>query len=253
MGPKILFYDVETAPSLGWFYDRYKENAIIDVKADWYVLSFAYKWAGQKKVTFRGLPDYRGYKTDPENDKALMRDIWGLLDEADIVVAHNGDRFDLRKCNARFVVHGLPPPSPYRSVDTLKLARKHFKFDSNRLDALGGYLKVGRKLPHNGAATWLGCMQGDPRAWKTMGRYNIRDVELLESVYYKLRPWATTHPALTYYTGKLADCPKCESANVEHRGWNSNRTGRKKRMVCRDCGGWFCGPQERRNGPKARA
>lgn len=253
MQPKILFFDIETAPSLGWFYDRYKEGNIIDTKTDWYVLSFSYKWMGSKRPTVCSLPDYPIYKRDRENDKSLMADLWSVLDQADIVIAHNGDRFDIRKANARFIAHGLKPPAPYRTIDTLKIARRFFKFDSNRLDHLGGYLKVGRKMVHTGAALWFACMQGDERAWRLMRRYNARDVELLEAVYDKLRPWASNHPALTYYTGKLMDCPSCQSSNVQHRGWNMNRTGRKKRMTCRDCGAWFSGSQEKRDGTRAAA
>src|SRR6516164_8969462 len=119
---KILFLDIETAPSLGWVWGKWEQN-VIDFKRDWYVLSFAYKWAGDKKVTAKGLNDYKGYQKDRENDKALLADIWELLDETDIVVAHNGDKFDLPKINTRLLQHKNVPPSPYKTVDTLKIAR----------------------------------------------------------------------------------------------------------------------------------
>lgn len=243
--PRICLFDIETAPSLGWFFDLWKEGNIIDTKQDWYVLSFAYKWLGEKKTTVHALPDYGLYKRNRENDKTLLKDLWGILDEADVVVAHNGDRFDIRKANARFLAHGFKPPSPYKTVDTLKVARRHFKFDSNKLNDLGRYLKVGRKLPHTGSHLWFGCMHGDSRAWRLMRRYNARDVDLLEQVYLKIRPWATNHPSLTWHTRKHEDCPVCQSNDTIYRGWNLNRTGRKRRINCRDCGYWFSGPHER--------
>lgn len=234
--PRILLFDTENAPNLGYVWGKWEQN-VIDFRQNWYFLSFAYRWLGEKKTTVCALPDYPRYDAAKECDKALVKDLWRVLDEADICVAHNGDRFDLRKANARFVVHGLPPPSPHKSVDTLKLARKHFQFDSNKLDDLGQYLGVGRKLPNTGKHLWFGCMQGDPKAWGVMRRYNAQDVELLERIYLKLRPWASNHPNLSFYTG--CGCPVCQSKRLEKSGWNYARTGKRQRMLCLGCGHRF--------------
>src|SRR6267154_4517069 len=105
---KILFLDIETAPSLGWVWAKWQTN-VIDFKSDWYVLSYAYKWAHEAVVHAVRLVDYPSYSRRPENDKALMKDLWKLIDEADIIIAHNGDEFDLPKINTRFLTHGLKP------------------------------------------------------------------------------------------------------------------------------------------------
>lgn len=204
------------------------------------MLSFAYKWQGDKRVTTKALPDYQNFKKDKEDDSALIADAWKLLDEADIVVAHNGDRFDLKKCNARFIHRGLNPPSPYKTIDTLKLAKRHFAFSSNRLNDLGAYLGLGRKLPHTGFHLWKGCMSGDKTSWPLMRRYNARDVELLEKLYLRLRPWATSHPNLNSYHDREA-CPTCESVDVQHRGIAVTTKLRYERLCCRACGHWFKG------------
>src|SRR5690606_21341820 len=101
-------------------------------------------------------------KTDDTN---LIRDLWKLFDEADILIAHNGDAFDKKKANTRFWAAGLKPPSDYKTIDTLKAARRVFKLDSNRLDAIGEFLRIGGKLPTTGWATWRACIDGDPKAW----------------------------------------------------------------------------------------
>src|ERR1700676_4819995 len=175
---KILYLDIETAPSLGWVWAKWQTN-VIDFKSDWYILSVAWKWAHENEVHVLGLDDFPGYKRRHEDDKALLKKIWKLLDEADIVIAHNGDGFDLPKINTRFLTHKLNSPTPYKTVDTLKIARKVFMFDSNKLDDLGRYLGVGRKLPHTGFNLWKGCMSGDLESWETMKQYNAHDVELL--------------------------------------------------------------------------
>jgi hypothetical protein len=237
--PRVLLLDIETAPSLGWVWQKW-ETDVIEFKKQWFVLCFAYKWLDEKKIRVRALPDCPGYNKNKECDKHLMQGLWELLDAADVVVAHNGDRFDLRKSNARFVAHGLIPPSPYKSVDTLKIARKYFKFDSNKLDDLGQYLGVGRKLAHTGARLWFGCMNGERKAWALMKRYNATDVALLERVYLKLRPWATTHPNLTFYNQRH-QCPVCLSSHVKDAGFHYLRTGKRQRARCleRKCGHRF--------------
>jgi uncharacterized protein YprB with RNaseH-like and TPR domain len=234
---KVLFVDIETAPSLGWIWGKWQQN-VIDFKRDWYMLSFAYKWSTDKKVTTRGLIDFPlRFNADLEDDSALVQELWQVLDGADIVIAHNGDSFDLPKINTRFLVHGLRPPSPYKTVDTLKIARKVFAFDSNKLDDLGHYLNIGRKLPHTGFHLWKGCMSGDPIAWAKMKKYNGHDVELLEKAYYKMQAWAPQHP--TVNQGKKENCPRCGSDKVQRRGFSFTALSKKQRMQCTSCCGWF--------------
>jgi hypothetical protein len=235
---KILFLDIETAPSLGWVWGKWEQN-VIDFKSDWYMLSFAYKWAGDMKVIAVGLDNAPRYKPGSENDKWLSKQVWNLINEADIIVAHNGDAFDLTKINTRLLIHGFTPPAPYKTVDTLKIARKVFRFDSNKLDDLGHYLDIGRKLPHTGFHLWKGCMVGDKESWAKMKEYNAHDVELLEQLYYKLREWAPGHPNVNQ--GRPDNCPRCGSDNVERRGFSYTALRRKQRYRCRACSGWFEG------------
>jgi len=237
--PKIALIDIETAPIAGLTWQIYDTN-LIHVIEPTFMLCFAYKWLGEQKVHTKALCDYPNYAKNKKSDKALVTDLWDVLDRADIVVAHNGDSFDIKKTNARFVVHGLSPPTPYKTVDTLKIARANFKFDSNKLDNIGSYLDVGRKLPHTGKHLWLGCMNGDPASWRVMRRYNAQDVRLLESVYEKLKPWAKSHPVLTAIAPrKTTACPTCLSTNVQRRGWNIARVKKTPRFQCQGCGAWF--------------
>lgn len=207
------------------------------VERDTFILCFAYKWAHEKKTRCLSLPDYPLYKKNKLSDKALAADIWTLLDEADYVIAHNGDRFDIPRINSCLAVHGHKRPSPYKSIDTIKMARRVFKFDSARLDNLGRYLGEGRKIPNTGAALWRGCVNGDMKSWRTMAKYNVQDVVLLERVYHRLKAWSPTHPDLSPEGG----CPTCMSHSVQARGFVVSRTNRKQRFHCQDCGAWFLG------------
>jgi hypothetical protein len=238
-GPRIAFIDIETAPMIIAAWTPYEANAVW-VERDTFILSFAVKWADRKTVKTYALPDYPGYRKDKCNDKRLAADLWNTLTAADIIIAHNGDAFDLKKINSRLAVHGFTPPAPSKSIDTLKDARRNFKFDSNKLDNLGRYLGVGRKLPHTGGHLWRKCIEGHMPAWRLMRRYNAQDVRLLESVYYKLRPWSKTHPDLRVYSG-AEGCPKCLSTHVQRRGEAVAKSRKYQRFQCMECSTWFPG------------
>ncbi len=224
--------------------DRKYEADIIEFISLPFILSYAYKWLDEKKIHVRALPDFAGYSKNRECDKALLASLYALIDTADIVCAHNGDKFDLRFSNTRALIAGLLPPDPYKSIDTLKIARKHFKFPSNKLDDLGQFLGVGRKLPHTGKDLWLRCMGGhypgewphDPKAWGLMCRYNVTDVALLERVFIKMRPFTTTHPNLSFYSRDFNACPVCQSKHAKHTGWHYYKLGKRQRNTCLDCG-----------------
>jgi DNA polymerase elongation subunit (family B) len=235
MTPKVVLFDIENAPSLGWFYDLWKEGNIVGTEAEQYFLSFAYKRLGERKVHSFALPDFKGYKPGSEDDEQLVRALWKIFDEADILIAHNGDAFDVKKANARFAYYNLKPPSPYKTVDTLKVARRYFKFTSNKLDELANYLGYGRKLAHTGFHLWKGCMTGDPKSWKHMVAYNKQDVVLLEKIYKHFLPWMTNHPS---FIDKLTDCPNCNSTHLQRRGEGFNKLGKYQRVQCMDCGAW---------------
>ena len=138
---KIAYLDLETAPNLGYVWGKWEQD-VIDFKKNWYLLSYAVKWNSGPIIT-KTIADYPLFKRDKENDRDLVKDLHKVFCEADIIICHNTD-FDTKKAHARFIQHRLGPPSPYNPLCTLKAARKHFRFDSNRLVDLGQYLGVGR-------------------------------------------------------------------------------------------------------------
>ena len=240
---KILLMDIETAPSKGYYFDLWKEGNILWEESEWYMLSFSYKWLDKKSTYVKALPDYSIYPRNKTEDYYLTEDLWKLLDEADMVIGHNGDKFDIRKANARFIKHGFKAPTPYKTIDTLKIARKYFKFDSNRLDALGEYLGLGRKEKTGGIQLWKDCMEGKMKAWNMMKKYNKQDVILLENVYLELRPWMHNHPNVNIVDDDEKLCPACGSDHLQKRGFEITNSGLTKyqRYQCQDCAKWSKG------------
>ena len=233
--PKILFFDIETAPNLAWVWGKWEQN-VIEFDSHWYIIGFSAKWMDGKQIT-KGLIDYPGYGRNKDDDSRIVKDIWKLFDEADIIVAHNGDQFDVKKCNARFSYHSMKPPSPYNTVDTKKVAKKYFNFVSNSLNDLGDFLKLGRKLQTGGFELWKGCMLGNKNSWRLMKKYNAQDVLLLEKVYYHFLPWMKSHPNYgIFIEGEV--CPKCGSDKLNSRGLARTISQIYRRAQCRGCGGW---------------
>lgn len=233
---RVLLLDIETSPNIGYTWGSF-ETDVIEIIRPWQLLSFAYKWLG-KKTRCVALCDKKGYKPGCD-DKAILQDLWDVLNEADVVVAQNGDEFDIKKINTRFIKFKMSPPSPYKTVDTLKIARSRFAFNSNRLNDLGQFLGCGEKMKHQGFGLWKGCMEGDRKAWAIMKAYNIKDVDLLEKLYIQMRPWANNHPNVA--VSEYHQCPKCGSGNVHARGKTLTKNSVFHKYQCQSCGSWSKG------------
>ena len=187
--------------------------------------------------------DFKDFKPGSQDDKKVMKVLWKLLDDADIVVAHNGKKFDRKKVNTRFMMHGMPPPSPYKMVDTLLIARAHFAFTSNKLNDLAVFLKLGKKVATGGFELWKACLRGEMRAWHKMIRYCRKDVTLLQKVYLKLRAWDNKHPNVGLFVDSIDPlCPKCGS-KVRKEGFAYTNISKFQRYQCKNklCNGWSRG------------
>lgn len=245
--PRILVLDIETTPLELYAWGIWDVNASLEqIKTDWSIMSFSAKWLGEKKVIYMDTGG-RG-KRFVRNDKKLMKPLRDLLDEADIVVAQNGKKFDMRKINARLIAHGFPPPSPYRVVDTMLVARKYFAFTSQKLaytsEILAPLQKKDEHPEYPGFKLWLACLNDEPGAWVVLKRYNAKDILATEQVYLLTRAWDTSHPNLgTFSSAENHQCPHCGSANVIGRnGWREvKQQGVYKRYQCKDCHGWSRG------------
>lgn len=231
--PRILFYDLETFPNLGYTWGKYEQNVLKIVK-HWEIASFAYKWRGGaiECVSQRNM-----------SEKQVVKKLHALIDAADISIAHNGDAFDIKKARAKFAQFNLNPTTLNRTVDTKKIAKSQFGFTSNSLNDLGEFLGLGRKLQTGGFDLWLDCMQGAKPAWSLMEKYNRQDVALLERVYNKLKSWVPNHPNIALLMGHEG-CPNCGSQNVQSRGFRVTAKTKQHRFYCNDCGAWYIGRKD---------
>ncbi len=233
---KILFLDLETMAGEGYFWNPKWETNIIEIIEYMNIISFSAKWLDGKHIT-KGLPDYKGYKANSRDDKKLVQELWKLMDEADIIVAQNGKKYDFKVANVRFLYHGLTPPSPYRVVDPKVEAKKYLYLPSYSLNDICDYFGIGHKVEHEGWKLWKKCYAADKKAWARMLKYNRFDVILMHELYLKLLPFMTSHPSLGMFTDKLV-CPKCGSDRIQSRGTIKLITTEYRRVYCTNCGGW---------------
>lgn len=231
----VLLYDVETAPIVGTVWGKYEQNLVWSIQ-DWYILGFSYRWHGKKmKTQSVFLPDFKLYKKDPTSDLEVVKKLHELFSEAEVVVAHNGNSFDQKKAQGRMILHGFDPPTPYQQVDTKLVARRYFSFTSNKLDDLGEYFGFGKKLKTD-ADLWRKCMAGDMKAWKYMRTYCDRDVELLEKIYNKMKPWDMQHPNMANLLDRPDSCRVCgKNVGFISSGFKYTKTGQYRRYQCKNC------------------
>lgn len=239
IGPKILILDIETTPEISFTWGRWKQyisqEQIIEHP---YVLTWAVRWLHSGETISRKLTDYRSFQSDIRDDKELISELWQLMMEADFIVAHNGDKFDIPWILSRAIKHGLAPLNPTKFIDTLKFAKKHLRLPSNALKSICAYYGLRPKLDNEGFPLWRACMDGDESAFERMEVYNIGDLDSLEDVYLLFRPYMRNHPnAGLYFKDSISRCNRCGSGNLSeeealyHTNLNSFGTVR-----CNDCG-----------------
>lgn len=241
--PKIIAFDFETSPAKGYFFGSIWETNIIEVIEYEQILCVAWMEHGSTKVHVMGQDDFPGYKPGKLNDKELVKFFRPIIADADIVTAHNGDRFDLTVFNTRLLAHGLDPIPPVKSLDTKKIAKNRFHLPSNKLDDIMHFLGLGGKLSTT-KDLWMGCERGIEKDWRYMKRYCAHDVRLQDQLLGIILPFTKQIHNFNAITGETRLCPNptCGSSKVQKRGFLPTATCRYQRYQCQDCGTWSSSP-----------
>ena len=232
--PKILLLDIETLPIVAYTWGLYKQNLSYEnIIKDWCCLSWSAKWLFDDDVLGGVLTSEEAKSRD---DSRIIKNVWKLIDQSDVIIAHNCKKFDIKRLNTRFKLNGLKPPMPYQQIDTLEVARKYFSFSSNRLDYIGKIMARDEKL-FTDFNLWKKCDQGDYKSLSYMLNYNKKDVLLLEEVYVELRPWIKSHPNMGIYCeSKDSVCGNCGSHKLKWGGAYVTPSGRFSAYRCDNCG-----------------
>lgn len=236
--PRVLLYDIETTHNVVASFDlRDEYTPHTNIIQERYIVCACWQWLGEGKIhSVSVLDDPKRYAKNPHDDYHVVKTLVGLFEEADVVVAHNGDQFDNKYVVTRAIKHGMKAVPPVASIDTYKIAKNKFKFNSNRLDYLGKYLGFGGKKS-TPAGLWLDVLNGSRKAVKIMVDYNKRDITLLNKVFTAFTPYIPNYMSRELFGG--TGCPRCGSGKVQSRGVHVAISRTYQRYQCQKCGGWF--------------
>ena len=238
-----LFLDIETSPLVVESWNLYPERLSYEsIRQPRAILCGAWSSEGSSDIEYT---DQFTLKNGQIDDTANCNNLYHTLVGADVLVMHNGDKFDLPIIRTHLLERGFPPIPPIKTIDTLKLARKYFKFSSNRLDHLGETLGVGRKIKTE-YRLWQEVMNGNKQALQKMVDYNIQDVELLKRVYYRMAAWFGNEVRNNTIASPHDPCPSCGSTKGhQSRGWGKNIKSVYRRYQCKSCRAWNRGTNKR--------
>lgn len=209
---RVLIYDIETSPNIGWFWTAgFKKNISHDqIIKERAIICVSYKWLGEDQV-------YNLTWDQDQNDKFLVEQFVEVLNEADLIVAHNGDNFDLKWIKTRALYHRIPMLPKYNQFDTLKVAKAKLYLNSNKLDYISKFLGYDGKIKTD-IDLWLDILfKKDPKAMEQMLTYCDEDVRQLEKVYNELKYLDNPKLHLGVLNGDTKQTsPVTGSVNIKH-------------------------------------
>lgn len=242
---RVLVLDIETSPLLVYVWNLKDQFVGLNqMVQDWHIMAWSAKWLGEPASSIKYY-DQRNLRVG--NDLPILKPLWRLLNQADIVLTQNGKAFDAKKINARFMLHGMRPPRPYKHLDTYLIAKKAASFTSHSLEYLSErFCTKYKKLSHAkfpGLSLWRECLQGNKRAWDEMREYNIHDVLATEEFYEKIKAWAPESAPKPFprAKGSMA-CETCGAdGRMIRRGIAVKTAFKYQRWQCQTCGKWAIG------------
>lgn len=211
---KVVFFDIETSLMEALVFSPWNNYKIPShrIVKDWNILCFSANWLGESEVERVVMTEEELKNSD---DRRVTKALWNILDKASVVVAHNGQRFDIPKANAKFLEHGFGLPSPYEVVDTFKLAKKNLAPTYLSLDYLSKLTGSEGKLDSNGL--WDRIAKGEYKALQEMAEYCDKDVIELRRVFLELRPYLKGLPNMGLHVSTTeAVCHACGSTDLLH-------------------------------------
>lgn len=238
--PKIISFDLEVSPALGYFYPPTWETGILKVVERQKLMSFAWQVVGEKKIHAMNMSQFSTYKKSPRDDKLITEELHKVLSSADILLGQNSDQFDVKMANYFFIMNDLESIPPTKYIDTKKIAKRYFRFANNTLDNLGEELGFGGKTRVKHSDIWQDCfLLGDKKLWKQMDIYCKNDVDKTTKIYLKMRGFMHSHPSLSRISGEYDACPRCGGYDYRLKAYRTTNTSRYHQYFCNTCEGYF--------------
>ena len=229
---KRLFYDIETSFCQGHFWRPGYNQTVLpsQILKQAQIICISWKWEGEDKI------HNVNWGLAKQCDKALLKRFIKELDKADEIVAHNGDRFDIKWIRTRALFHGLSMRNHYNSIDTLKLCKSYLKLPSNTLAEACKYFGLVQKKDPGGMQTWIDIIfNKDKKAMKNMIDYCDGDIASLESLYVKLKPYVKHKVNYAVLRGhEKFHCPECSRLATHNKNYTTAAGTQQHYMRCGD-------------------
>lgn len=234
---KMVACDIETAPANVWTFGLFNQFIGIDqIEDDPYILAVSIQWYGKKTVEWYDIRD----------EQAMFDALFNMLDEADIVVGWNSNRFDVPWIEGELALRGYDRPSPFHKLDLMMHFRKHSRLISKKLAYVSQRFLGDTKVPHAGFRDlWWPLISPKATekereaAWARMKKYGKKDTALLFPIFEEVKGWIKL-PTPLYHSTDEAVCQMCESTNIQRRGfWVSSAGMRYQKFYCIDCRSWW--------------
>lgn len=241
--PRIVLFDIETLPDMSAVMEVFPSlsdypgqtlKATISS-----IICVGWKVLDENKVHCINAWDYPSrWNKDMNDDYRVVQAAYDVLKDADVVITHNGKRFDWKFLQTRLLKHGFPPLPKITHIDTCAEAKKYLLSFNNRLNTLGKFLAQVEKKDNGGWSLWVDVSKKKPEAMALMTSYCKQDVRVTEKVFNKLKPLIRGLPNANIFNGSDHSCPNCGSENLQKRGERVNKLKRVQRYQCQDCGAW---------------
>ena len=239
--PKILLFDIETSMIQAYIWGLWNQNISINsIIKDWYVLCWSARWLGQKNIIHDSIHLHGDKLPYSDYERIVVESLWKLLDEAEVVIAFNGKKFDKKKMNAKFLEYGFKEPSPYKIIDPMLIVKGNFALTSNKMDFVVKYVEDNKEgKSHTNIGLWHKCMDNDVESLDYMLEYCDQDIEVLEKVYMTVRAWDKNAPNLAlHYDDNEVRCNGCGSTDLkplENKSFNTTLSSFSV-LRCNNCG-----------------
>lgn len=228
---KVLLFDIETSPCFGWFWRPGFNQTIThsQILEENKIICICYKWHGDDKI-------HTLTWDKNQCDKKMLADFSKVLIEADSIIGHNGEAFDVKWVQKRIAYHGLPPLGQLPTDDTMKQMKKHFNLNSNSLAYSAKYFGLELKGTPGGIDTWLDIIKKKcPKAMKLMTDYCELDVKVLDELYTKILPYVNPKQSHTASDKENHFCPACGSNDMIKYGTYRTRVATYQKRRCNSC------------------
>ncbi len=206
--PKILVYDIETTPVLAWIWRCGEQfvghHQLFDGLNATKIICITYRWLHEKKA--KALV----FDLETLDDEAIIREFDTIIQEADVIIGKNNNKFDNKHINFRRLLHGLPaiPDWTKRSDDLESQMRRHFNMQSFSLDYFSKLMGQGGKMKME-LQDWIDIVQNrSKKKLKKMVDYGKKDADDTAELILKVWPYVSPKFNHSVHQGKLC-CITC--------------------------------------------